>query len=223
MGLKMLRQILEEMAQRIYREWFVHFRFPGHENVKMVDSELGKIPEGWRVETVREMVARRKAGKVYRSKDVLDEGKVVVIDQSTDEFLGFHNEVPGHEASPERPIAIFGDHTCKMQLMTTHFSVGPNVIPFDTKKQISLQYLYYLIKSMITTKEYKRHWNELITNRVLLAEENIQLKFTDLIIVILESIRLKQEQNQTLRKTRDLLLPRLISGRLDVEDLEMVV
>ena len=40
-------QVLEEMAQRIYREWFVHFRFPGHENVKMVDSELGKIPEGW--------------------------------------------------------------------------------------------------------------------------------------------------------------------------------
>lgn len=39
--------ILEEMAQAIYREWFVKFRFPGHENVKMVDSPLGKIPEGW--------------------------------------------------------------------------------------------------------------------------------------------------------------------------------
>ncbi len=42
-------QILEEMAQRIYTEWFVHFRFPGHEKVKMVDSELGKIPSGWEV------------------------------------------------------------------------------------------------------------------------------------------------------------------------------
>ncbi|MDI6707433.1 MAG: restriction endonuclease subunit S, partial [Bacillota bacterium] len=40
---------LEEMAQLIYREWFVKFRFPGHEKVRMVDSELGPIPEGWEV------------------------------------------------------------------------------------------------------------------------------------------------------------------------------
>jgi type I restriction enzyme S subunit len=43
-------KILEEMAQMIYREWFVNFRFPGHEKVKMVDSELGPIPEGWSVQ-----------------------------------------------------------------------------------------------------------------------------------------------------------------------------
>lgn len=42
-------RILEEMAQAIYREWFVHFRFPGHEGVRMVESELGLIPEGWEV------------------------------------------------------------------------------------------------------------------------------------------------------------------------------
>ncbi len=41
--------ILEEMARLLYREWFVHFRFPGHEQVAMVDSELGPIPEGWEV------------------------------------------------------------------------------------------------------------------------------------------------------------------------------
>ena len=40
-------EILEEMARAIYREWFVEFRFPGHEDAKMVDSELGSIPEGW--------------------------------------------------------------------------------------------------------------------------------------------------------------------------------
>ena len=47
--------ILEEMAQNLYREWFVHFRFPGHEHVKMVDSELGPIPEGWEVKKLGEM------------------------------------------------------------------------------------------------------------------------------------------------------------------------
>src|SRR6266571_3305183 len=49
-------QILEEMAQMIYQEWFVHFRFPGHEQVRMVDSEIGEIPEGWNVKKVTEAV-----------------------------------------------------------------------------------------------------------------------------------------------------------------------
>ena len=45
-------RILEEMAQMIYREWFVNFRFPGHEKVRMVESELGPIPEGWAVQSL---------------------------------------------------------------------------------------------------------------------------------------------------------------------------
>ncbi|MFH1933621.1 MAG: restriction endonuclease subunit S [Pseudomonadota bacterium] len=49
-------KILEEMAQTIYREWFVKFRFPGHENVRMVDSPLGKIPEGWEVANLSDLV-----------------------------------------------------------------------------------------------------------------------------------------------------------------------
>ena len=48
--------ILEEMARRIYEEWFVRFRFPGHEDVRMVDSELGPVPEGWRVVPLAAMV-----------------------------------------------------------------------------------------------------------------------------------------------------------------------
>jgi len=48
--------ILEEMAQSLYREWFVKFRFPGHENIKFIDSPLGKIPEGWEVKSVGELL-----------------------------------------------------------------------------------------------------------------------------------------------------------------------
>ncbi|MDL2289528.1 restriction endonuclease subunit S, partial [Clostridia bacterium OttesenSCG-928-F22] len=54
--------ILEEMAQRLYREWFVHFRFPGHENIEMVDSELGMIPEGWEVGKVGDICDRIFSG-----------------------------------------------------------------------------------------------------------------------------------------------------------------
>ena len=48
-------KILEEMASAIYREWFVEFRFPGHEQVEMVESELGLIPQGWEVKQLGEM------------------------------------------------------------------------------------------------------------------------------------------------------------------------
>jgi len=48
-------KILEEMARRLYREWFVHFRFPGHEGCRFVDSPLGEIPEGWEVKSLSDV------------------------------------------------------------------------------------------------------------------------------------------------------------------------
>ena len=55
-------KILEEMASAIYREWFVEFRFPGHEQVEMVESELGLIPQGWEVKKVEEFVVDHIGG-----------------------------------------------------------------------------------------------------------------------------------------------------------------
>ncbi len=49
-------EILEEMARLLYREWFVHFRFPGHEDVELVDSDLGPIPEGWKAGKFEDIV-----------------------------------------------------------------------------------------------------------------------------------------------------------------------
>jgi len=65
-------KILEEMAQLIYREWFVKFRFPGHEKVRMVDSELGPIPEGWEVKRLGEVcnivMGQSPKSKYYNTK-----------------------------------------------------------------------------------------------------------------------------------------------------------
>ena len=55
-------KLLEEMAQRIYREWFVDFRYPGHENVPLMHSELGPIPEGWISGSLREVVGYHVGG-----------------------------------------------------------------------------------------------------------------------------------------------------------------
>jgi len=54
--------ILEEMARRVYEEWFVHFRFPGHEQVKTVESELGVIPEGWSIQPLGNLLEHHIGG-----------------------------------------------------------------------------------------------------------------------------------------------------------------
>src|SRR5690554_4650030 len=87
-------EILEEMARRLYEEWFVHFRFPGHEEVSFKESELGEIPEGWEVTSVKPLIKRLKNGTVYKQKDVEESGSIIVIDQSRSEYLGFHSNEP---------------------------------------------------------------------------------------------------------------------------------
>src|SRR5207248_473854 len=62
--------ILEEMAQSLYREWFVHFRFPGHEKRKMIESPLGMIPEGWEVKHLSEVCSRITDGSHWSPKTV---------------------------------------------------------------------------------------------------------------------------------------------------------
>ena len=66
-------KILEEMAQSLYKEWFVDFRFPGHENVRMVDSPLGMIPEGWETRRVGDL-ATISRGRSYSSENLVEAG-----------------------------------------------------------------------------------------------------------------------------------------------------
>lgn len=214
-------KILEDMAQTIYREWFVHYRFPGHENVPMVQSELGPIPQGWEVKKLKEVVKRLKAGQVYKDADVKKNGSIIVIDQSRSSFLGFHDYQPDHYASPESPIIIFGDHTCKMQLMITPFSLGPNVVPFIAKDQTPISYLFFQIFNLVETREYKRYWTELNNKVVAVADSKNRDMFSKLTTPIFEKIEILRRRNHNLRQTRDLLLPKLISGEIDVSQLDI--
>ncbi len=216
-------KILEDMAQTLYREWFVHFRFPGHENVSMVESPLGPIPEGWEVKEVKEIVKRLKAGKTYREIDVDQTGKIIVVDQSRADFLGFHDNEPDHNASPKDPIVIFGDHTCKMQLMVAPFSLGPNVVPFIAKDKTPVGYLFFLIFNLVETREYKRYWTELNNKVVAVADSETSERFSDFTTGIFQKTESLKQRNQNLRQTRDLLLPQLISGEIDVSELDINV
>lgn len=210
-------QILENMAEELYKEWFVRFRFPDWENTEF---EKG-VPKAWEIEKVSNLVDRKKFGRVYKEFELASEGSVPVIDQSQKNILGFHEGEAEHKASFESPMVIFGDHSCKMQIMFKNFSLAENVIPFKSKGNISLLYLFSLIKDQVETTEYKRHWGELSSKKVLLAPISLQEKYASLILDKMKLIETLKTANNYLVSCRDQLLPRLISGKLSLEDLDI--
>lgn len=209
--------LLETMAEELYKEWFVRFRFPDYENTEF---EIG-MPKNWHTELIKNLVDRKRFGKLFKEDEVSEKGNIPVYDQSRDNFFGFYNGEPEHKASFENPIIIFGDHTCKMKILFSDFSLAENVIPLKAKDNVNLNYLFYLIKDSVKTTEYKRHWTELTNKKVLIAPIELQNKFSEIIQGNLKMIDNLVHQNFKLAESRDSLLPRLISGKLSVEHLNI--
>ncbi len=205
-------KLLEQMAENLYKEWFVRFRFPDYETAKFENG----IPMGWNIAKVKVLVNRLPFGTLYKADDTEPSGNVIVIDQSKDAFVGYHNNEPSHTASVDNPIAIFGDHSCKFQLMICPFSLSENVIPYKAKKEATTIFLHYSLCRLIETTEYKRHWTELMSKKILVPPMNLQERFDEYIKKLLENIESLKSQNQNLTTQRDMLLPRLMSGKLEV-------
>ena len=205
-------EALQTAASELNKEWFVRFRFPGWQNAKFENG----IPEGWKVEKVKNCVNRLPFGQTYKKDELEPEGNVIVIDQSEDEYLGYHNNEPSHKASAENPIALFGDHSCKYKLMIKDFSLGENIIPY-TSKGVDLYYLYYSVYKIVQTEEYKRHWNLFVNKKVLIPNTELQKSFRKKVIPIFKQIEMLYKQITNLTQQRDLLLPRLMSGKLEVK------
>ena len=204
-------KILEKMAENLYREWFVRMRFPGHETAEYENG----LPKGWSVQKVGEIVSRLPFNKLYKKSDLLPDGNVIVVDQSAEEYIGFHNDEPSHFSDINHPIIIFGDHSCKYQLMTQNFSLGENVVPF-TGKNCNTIFLFYAIRGIVTTTEYKRHWGELITKKILFPQIELQNKFAKMIAPCLQLERQLSSNNYNLTKQRNYQLLRLMSGKMEV-------
>ena len=205
-------EALQSAARELYKEWFVRFRFPGYQTTNFENG----IPEGWKIEKVKNCVNRLPFGQTYKKDELEPEGNVIVIDQSEDEYLGYHNNEPSHKASSENPIALFGDHSCKYKLMIKDFSLGENIIPY-TSKGVDLYYLYYSVYKIVQTEEYKRHWNLFVNKKVLIPNNELQKSFRQKVIPIFKQIEILNKQITNLTQQRDLLLPRLMSGKLEVE------
>ena len=207
-------KLLEQMAENLYKEWFVRFRFPGYEDVEFENG----IPKGWEVKKINNCVKRLPFNRLYKRNELESEGKVIVIDQSSAEFLGYHNDEPSHCASIDKPVLLFGDHSCKFVLMIRAFSLGENVVPFISENENKLNdyYLFYAVHKIIVTEEYKRHWSRFTGMKILVPDYELQIVFADFIKPIIQEQNNLWNEIQLLIKQRDMLLPRLMSGKLEV-------
>lgn len=201
---------LEAVAKTLFNEWFINFRFPGYEKAKFVDSEMGEIPEGWTIGNIETICNRLPSGKVFKENELSLSGNVPVYDQSSKGIIGFHNEEPAFSAGVDNPILIFGDHTCRTQLVCESFSLGPNTIPLSEKNNYSPIFSYLLIKELIEQREYKRHWNELVSYKLIIPTPDLVNLFSQKAKVFIEKIITSEKENISLRSQRNQLLAKLI-------------
>ncbi len=201
---------LETTAQTIFDEWFVKFRFPGHEKVKMIDSEMGKIPEGWSVKNVLDVVERVPSGKKYDNKSVVPTGNVPILDQGAFGFIGYHNDKPGVNAGVDNPVVVFTNHTCYYRILTEPFSCIQNVLPYVGKNGYDTFYVYFLTKGKIRMCEYKGHWPEFEQQIFVIPTTKLAQKFSDIAKVLIKKIAICEKENIFLKSHRDQLLIKLI-------------
>ena len=234
-------KILEEMAGTIYREWFVEFRFPGHENVKMVESELGLIPQGWEVVTASEAISINPKTFVPR-----DTRKPFVPMKSATEHSILITEI---EERTGNSGTKFKNHDTLFARITpclengrtgfVQFLPEDDVIALGSTEFIVLRtrtlnpYFVYLlaqthdfrdraIKSMTGTTGRQRVVNQCFDDYLLSnPDQDTLLQFECILAPLFKKVQSLWERNINLRKTRDMLLPKLISGELDVSDLDI--
>jgi len=215
-------QILEEMAQLIYQEWFVNFRFPGHEKAKFVNSELGKIPEGWEVKTLAQ-IATIKGGKKLAANKIYTKGKYPV-------FGG--NGIQGYcnESMYEGFVIAFG--RVGAYCGSIHWSYrgawlnnnASSVIPYSNPELLLghlLNFDFFNLRGGSAQPFISN--SSLASIKLLFPTDEIRNNFCKIAGSLRLQVETLKNKNETLRCTRDLLLPKLISGELDVSDLDIVV
>ena len=225
-------KLLEEAARRLYKEWFVDLRFPGHENTKIVDG----VPEGWRKSTVSEVsvVLRRGISPKYNEK-----ARGIVINQkcirqtivSYDEARTQEKKYPDELKMMESDILICSTGAGTLGRVGQIFEAKENVTLdshvtlIRANERVGQQYLFWSLKMQ---QDYlmsagKGSTNQLELSRetignckILIPEQKIAEQAEKNLVTIHNKMKECSMQIARLREARDLLLPKLMSGEVEV-------
>jgi type I restriction enzyme S subunit len=211
--------ILEAMAQAIYREWFVEFRFPGHEKVKFVETPLGKIPAGWSKHLGDVVTLKRGYDLPQRDRRA---GTVPLVSSS--------GITDSHDKSMAKGPGVV---TGRYGTLGEVFYIQQDFWPLNTTLYVRDFHenepllVVHLLRSLNLASQNAAgavpgvNRNALHLLDVVFPPPDLQKRIAPTIETIESSCRNLRSRNANLRTTRDLLLPKLISGHLDVEDLDI--
>ena len=208
-------KILEQMAQMLYRERFVNFRFPGHEKVRMVDSVLGPIPEGWDATTLGNVLTL-EYGKALKEAD-RNGGPIPVYGSSG--VVGHHSEklTSGPGIIVGRKGNVGSVFFCRSDFWVIDTA-------YYVRSDLSLYFLYFdlLTQNFLNNDAAVPGLNRNQAHSLpLIRPGSEQLRtFGRIVEPMFDLKRCLETRNTNLRTTRDLLLPKLISGEVPVEAAE---
>jgi len=244
-------ELLEDLARSLYREWFVHFRFPGHEDVELVDSALGPIPEGWEVRQLRDTVTLDK-GLSYKGAHLTDVGQPMANLKCLARSGGFRRDGTKLYSGPFtlRHAVSPGDLVIANTDLTQAGNVigSPALIPARTYAEgglishhlfavrpvdglATVPFLFQMFAHE-TFRAFARGRASGTTVLGLRAEDALGFRFVtppaelrDAFSTAAAGLHQHAEAlrdlNEDLVATRDLLLPRLVTGRLDISDIDL--
>lgn len=209
-------RLLDKMAENLYKEWFVRFRFPGHENVEMENG----LPKGWKRGSLSD-VCEFKRGKNITSSE-MQEGNVPVISAGL-EPSGYHScsNVRGVNVTMSSSGANAG-------YIAIHYSDiwAADCSYIEESTTGNIYYVYELLNNIRTViNNFQRgaaqpHVYPKDVNRIklILPSKELMLKANGRLEIMYKEIYNLQKQNSLLARQRDLLLPRLMSGKLEVKE-----
>ena len=207
-------KLLEEAAQRLYKEWFVDLRFPGHETTPIVDG----VPEGWEKVEVGTCIAKIARTKQVMTAELLDVGRIPVVDQSRSFVAGYTND---EETIVDlgTPIIVFGDHTRVLKYIQFPFAKGADgtqLIVTNNEKMPQSLFYCSLVNVDLSNYHYARHFKYLKAEEILLPSLDVAHQFDGVVSPLFEQVQMLRDKCKLAAEARDRLLPKLMSGEIEV-------
>ncbi len=226
--------ILEDMAQSLYREWFVKFRFPGHQNTKFKESTLGLIPDGWEIKVASEVIdiapkmSLPKVGtKPFVSMPSISTASMVINEIEMRDGNSGTKFINGDTLMARITPCLQNGKTGFVQFLDEINPIGFGSTEFIVmrSKELTPEFVYCLarsdsfrgnaINSMAGADGRQRVKNDCFNSYHLAVPPKKYLeKFSEISVPAFKEIFALNQKNKNLKKQRDMLLPKLISGKM---------
>ena len=232
-------KLLEEAAQRLYKEWFVGLRFPGYEDVHIVDG----VPEGWKIVSLDDVISKITTGLNPRKNFVLGKGNNfyvtiknmgdnnIYLDDKCDKIDNEALEKINKRSDLRTGDILFSGigtmgRVYLISIPTNNWNVSESVFTMRANERITNEYLYMVLLSddMKSYCDQNAHgvaqrgirMADLRAYKLLLPDDNILKKYTYISKPLIQKVQALQKQCKELTEARDRLLPKLMSGEIEL-------